>query len=140
MDASGNKRWFKAVIFFGIVYVVVGITFGELANLSASNETREIWRRSAWLVSAAAFVLHIGYEHFRRRNSPRSIALHASLAAALGAFALAVAANLHALWAATGNQRLLAFALLIWPIMTAVPAFLVALAAAAGLARWRPRV
>jgi hypothetical protein len=56
----------------------------------------------------------------------------------LGAFGLAAAANIHALIAGTGNQRLLALALVIWPIITGVPAFIVALAAAAGLARIRP--
>lgn len=140
MNSSSNKRWLKAVILFGIVYLVVGITFGGLANLSTSNETRVIWRQAAWLVSTAAFALHIGYEHFRQRNSPRSTALHASLAAALGAFALAVAANVHALWVGSGNQSLLAIALVAWPALTAVPAFVVALAVAAGLARWRPRI
>jgi len=64
-------------------------------------------------------------------------ALHASLAVAVGAFALAVAANLHARWVASSNQRSLVFALAVWPAVTAVPAFVVALAAAAGLRRTR---
>jgi hypothetical protein len=63
--------------------------------------------------------------------------IHAALAAALGAFGLAVAANLHAHWAAVGNQHLLAIALAVWPAMTAVPAFVVAFVLAAGLARMR---
>jgi hypothetical protein len=97
-----------------------------------------MWRLASWLTCAAAFAVHLGYEHFRLCNSPGRIALHASMAVALGAFGLAIAANIHALRAATGNQRLLALALVIWPIMTAVPAFLVALAVAFGLTRMRP--
>jgi ABC-type branched-subunit amino acid transport system ATPase component len=95
------------------------------------------WRLAAWLTSAAAFAAHIWYELFRLRHSPLTTALHAALAAALGAFGLAVAANLHAHWTATGNQRLLAIALAVWPALTAGPAFVVALAVAAGLARMR---
>ena len=96
------------------------------------------WRLAAWLTAALAFALHIWLEHFRLRNSPRKTALHASLSVALGAFALAAAANIHAVTAGTGNRHLLALALIIWPIMIGVPAFVVALTAAAGLARVRP--
>ena len=60
------------------------------------------------------------------------------MAVALGAFGLAVAANLHSLQVGTGDRQLLALALVIWPIMTGVPSFVVALAAAFGLARIRP--
>ena len=139
MNASSNQRWLRTVILFGIVYSVVGIGFAALARLSTSSETGVMWRRAAWLVSAVAFAVHIANEHVRERNSPPSIALHASLAAALGAFALAVAANVHALRAASGNHYLLAIALVLWPILTAVPAFVVALVVAAGLARMRSR-
>jgi uncharacterized membrane protein YbhN (UPF0104 family) len=135
MNASGKYQWMRAVILFGMAYLVVGVAF---PNPSASNETQFMWRLAAWLTSAAAFAIHIGLEHFRLRNSPRRTALHASVSVALGAFALAAAANIHALKAGTGNQRLLALALVIWPIITGAPAFVVALAAAAGLARVRP--
>jgi nitrate reductase NapE component len=60
------------------------------------------------------------------------------MAVALGALALAVAANIHALRTGTGNQYFLALALVIWPIMAGVTAFVVALIAAAGLALMRP--
>ena len=97
-----------------------------------------MWRFGAWLTCALAFAIHIGLEHFRFRDSPHRTALHASASVSLGAFALAAAANIHALRAGTGNQRLLALALVIWPIIAGVPAFLVALAVAAVLARLRP--
>jgi len=137
MDASGDKRWLPEVIFLGVLYLAAGIVFGALAGGSASNQMRTAWRLAAWLTSAAAFAAHIWYELFRLRHSSLTTALHVSLGAALGAFGLAVAANLHAQWAATGNQRLLALALVLWPALTAVPAFVVALVTAAGLARIR---
>jgi hypothetical protein len=95
---------------------------------------RETWNRLGFLASGVAFALHIGYEHLRLRNSPLIPAWHVSIAVALGAFALAVSANVHGYRVGSSNQRLLAFALVAWPAITAVPAFVVALVAAAGLA------
>ena len=48
------------------------------------------------------------------------------------------AANINALRTGTGNQRLLVLALVIWPIMAGVPAFIIALVIAAVLERLRP--
>jgi hypothetical protein len=140
MDRSANQRWLREAILFGIVYLVVGIAFGALANSSASNQMRVAWRLAAWLASAAAFAAHIGYEHYRLRSSPPRAAFHVSVAVALGAFAIAVAANVHALRAASSQQRSLAFALVAFPAVAAAPAFVVALAVAAVLARTRRNV
>ena len=96
-----------------------------------------MWRLGAWLICALAFAIHIGLEHFRFRDSLYRTALHTSASVSLGAFGLATAANIHALRAGTGNQRLLILALVIWPIITGVPAFIAALIAAALLARLR---
>src|SRR5690242_5143814 len=118
-----------------MVYLLVGVAF---PNPPASNKTQFMWRLAAWLICAVAFAIHMGLAYFRFRNSPHRTALHAALSVALGAFALAVAANIHALRAGTGNQRLLALALLIWPILTGGPAFVVAFIATALLSRVRP--
>jgi TM2 domain-containing membrane protein YozV len=90
------------------------------------------------LTCAVAFAIHIALEHFRFQNQPRKAALHTSLSVALGTFGLAGAANIHALRTGTGNQSLLALALVIWPIITSVLAFVVALIVAAALARTCP--
>jgi len=111
------------VILFGVVYLVVGVAF---PNPSAANKAQFMWRLGAWLICLVAFAIHIGLEHFRFRNSAKRTALHVALSVALGAFGLAAAANIHALRVGTGNQRLLALALVIWPIITGVPAFIVA--------------
>jgi uncharacterized protein (DUF486 family) len=115
------------------LYYVVGLTFGAFAGWSASSQMRFTWRLLSFMTSAVVFAVHIGYEHFRLDNSPRITALHASLAVALGAFALAIAANVHGVWVGSSHQRALVFALIAWPLLTGVPAFLVALVAAAGL-------
>jgi len=87
------------------------------------------WRLAAWVVCAFAYAAHIAYERFRLQNPPRSAALHVAFAVALGAFGLAVGANIHSMSIASTSQhrRLLLLSLGIWPVITALPAFLVAL-------------
>jgi hypothetical protein len=89
------------------------------------------------MVSAIGYAGHIVYERFRLRNSPGWAALHVALAVALGAFGLAVGANIHSLSieSSTQHRQLLLLALGIWPVMTALPAFLVALVINVVLAR-----
>lgn len=55
------------------------------------------------------------------------------LAVAFGAFGLALLANIHDLGSASGYRLRMLIALVTWPLITAVPAFIVALFLAAGL-------
>jgi uncharacterized protein (DUF486 family) len=101
---------------------------------------RLTWRLAAWLVSAAVFATHVGYEHFRLRNSPLRAALHVSVAVALGAFVLAVWVNVHAQWVPSSHQSPFApLALVVFPAVTGVPAFVVAFVAGTVLTRMRRR-
>src|SRR6266545_3265001 len=120
------------MILVAVAYVAIGIVFAALA---ADADHVRLWQRAAWLASAAVAAAHIGYEHYRLRFSPRPTALHAAGAVALGAFGLALAANVHWLLAGTAGQRPPLLALPVWPIITAIPAFLAARVAAAVLAR-----
>ena len=133
MSAPDRQSWFGTAILIGVLYCVIGIVFAL-----PSNQVR-MWRLAAWVISAAVYAAHIGYEHFRVGNSPRVTALHTALAVAVGAFGLAVAANFHEVWVASSYRRSLALALVAWPALTAVPAFVVALVTAYGLALTRRR-
>jgi hypothetical protein len=93
----------------------------------------------AWLVSGIGFAAHIFYGHFQLRNPRLTTATHASIAAALGAGTLAVAANVHEWMTASSYRLSMAIALVAWPLLTAGPAFLVAMIAAALVDRWRRR-
>ena len=127
-----------AVLILGALYFLAGIVCGELAGQAGSHQIRVAWRWAAWGVSAIAFGAHIVYEQMRLRSSPRITALHVSAAVGLGAFGLAVAANVHALTVSPHQPSLiLVLSLLIWPVMTALPAFVVALVAAILFARAR---
>jgi hypothetical protein len=136
MNATRSLRWLGAVLIVGILYLVAGLVFAALAKSAASDQARATWRLAAWVISAVAFAVHISYELIRLHSSPRTTALHASLAVGLGAFGIAVAATLHA---QEVHKHFPAFALVLWPVLTALPAFVVALAAAAVLTRARQR-
>lgn len=139
MDASDRRSWVRAMMLVAVTYVVIGIGFAALAKSADAGQVR-LWRLAAWLASAAVAAAHIIYEHFRLRESPRPVALHAAGAVGLGAFGLAVAANVHWLFAGSPGQHPPLLALPVWPVVTAVPAFLGALAVAAVLVRFSRRV
>ena len=127
------------MLVLAVVYLLVGLAFAEFARWSTTNTMVIMWRRLAWLVSGIAFAAHIGFDHLRLRNSPRKTAMHASVAAALGACGLAVAANVHGWLLSSGNQRALAIALVAWPLLAGVSAFVVAMVAAFVLNRLPPK-
>jgi len=125
-----------ALILAAAAYAAIGIVF---AALPADAHHVRVWRLAAWLASAVVAAAHILYEQYRLRSSPRATALHAAGAVALGAFGLALAANVHWLFAGTHGQRPPLLALPVWPVITALPAFVAALVVAAVLARFSRR-
>jgi lysylphosphatidylglycerol synthetase-like protein (DUF2156 family) len=129
MDASRRQAWFRAALLLGVVYFLIGRVFALPVNHV------RVWRLAAWMVSGGAYAAHIWYEHFRLRNSPRLTAVHVAVAVAIGAFGLAVAGMIHSLSTATAIRPAWLLALVIWPAVTAVPAFLGALVAGAMLRR-----
>jgi hypothetical protein len=131
MGESPRRTWVRTAVLLGIGYALVGIVF------AAPTSHVRAWRLAAWAVSAIGYAAHIAYERFRLRSSRGSAALHVAFAVALGAFGLAVGANIHSLAAGSVNQhrQLLLLSLAIWPVITALPAFLVALGASAVLGR-----
>jgi hypothetical protein len=122
-SANRSRRWVVAILVGGF-YAAVGILFAKYAP--------DVWgRRLAWLISAIGFAGHIAYEQFLCRSGPRLLATRVAAAAAIGAFGLAVAANVHSWSAPAANHRGLVIASVAWPILVGIPAFIVALVAAA---------
>lgn len=124
------QSWVRAAALLGVGYALVGIGFAVPATHV------QVWRLAAWLVCALGYAAHIVYERVLR-TSPGAAALHVAFAVALGAFGLAVGANIHSLSAESANphQQILLLSLGIWPVITALPAFLVALFTSVVLAR-----
>jgi hypothetical protein len=133
MNHSGYQRWHMTAILVGALYLVVGLASAALAGAAASSQMQFFWRLSAFVISAVVFAAHIAHEHVRLRNTARPTAWHTSMAVAIGGFALALVANIHDLGSASGYRPRMLIALVAWPLLTAVPAFIVALAVAAGL-------
>ena len=133
-----NAAAVRAVLLLGVLYAAVGVLFGLRAGQAASAEMSIAWRRAASVVSAIAFGAHIVYDQVRLHGSLTLTALRVSSAAGLGAFGLAVAANIHA-QSVPPDQRPpnLLLSLALWPVITAVPAFMVALVSAMLLDRVR---
>jgi hypothetical protein len=137
MNATGRVKWFWVVLLVAVLYLVAGLVSAALSRSAGSSQGREAWRLAAWVISAIAFAAHICYEHARLRSSPRTTAWHAALAVGLAGFGLAVSASLHG---HATNHPFPVYALAIWPFMTALPAFVVALVVAVVLSRARRNV
>ena len=131
MRDKHRQSWLRAALLLGVGYALVGIVF------AVPSTHVQTWRLAAWMVSAMGYGAHIAYERVRLHNSPIAAALHVAVAVAVGAFGLAVGANIHSMSIASTDQhrRLLLLSLGIWPVMTAVPAFVVALGMNLVLAR-----
>ena len=91
--------------------------------------TRIAWRLAAWLISAAIFARHVRHEYAGLDNPPATAAWRAALAVALGAFAVAVVAYARSRMADSPHRPMLLLALLTWPILTGVVAYVVAFVA-----------
>jgi hypothetical protein len=134
MDLIGRQSWFGIAVLVGFVYGAVGVL------LAIPSTHVRMWRFAAWVISAVIYGLHIGYEQFRLRKRFVASSFHVAVAAAIGGFALAVAAFVHSFLIVPPYPRSrFHLALVLWPIVTGVPAFLVALVVTGLLAWLTPR-
>jgi hypothetical protein len=127
-----RKRWLVAALLVGFVYFVIGRAFAR------PTTHVQFWRLAAWVTSGIAYAGQIAYEHFQLRSSPGSLAFHAAVAAAIGAFALALGGFIHSI-GGPAPRHLWYLALVVWPLVTFAPAFIVALVLAIVLGRIAPR-
>ena len=117
-----NRATWLILIVAGVSYGLIGILFA----LPTSNA--RAWRLAAWAVSGVVYISHIAYERYWSRSRPLITATHVALGVAIGGFVLAIGANIHAAMTPSHAPNwLYRVALVAWPIITAVPAFLVAL-------------
>ena len=113
---SGARRWVLAAVVAGAMYFAIGRAF---ATAATSTRLARVW---AWLISLVVFVVHLWYERRRMQSSRRAASLHVALAVAIGAAGLALVAMLRS--SHTGPIKPIWFAsLILWPAITAIPAF-----------------
>ena len=131
-----SRLTWPILIVAGACYGLIGIIFA----LPTSNV--RVWRLAAWAVSAVIYICHILYERYSLRSRPLTTAAHVALGVAIGGFVLAVGANVHAAMTPShASSWRYGVALIVWPIITGVPAFLIAFVAAYVLARaWMNRL
>lgn len=119
-----------------VVALLAGVAYLVIGRVSAApTDYRHGWRFAAWAASAAVFLAQIAYEHLDRRSQPRTIALHAALGAAVGGFLLALVVAVRVWSTAPSTRSAWLVALVAWPLLTGIPAFVVALAIAFVLRR-----
>jgi len=127
--ASGNRAWIPAALIVGGIYLFVGRVFALPADHARA------WRLAAWVVSGLAYAAHLWHEYSKLHSSSRVAAWHVAVAVAIGAFSLAIAGMIHSLSRDASIWAKWLIALIAWPAITAIPAYLVALAAGAVFAR-----
>ena len=125
-------------LLFGIFYVAVGLISSALSGAAGSRQLSFAWRFGAYVVSAIAFAIHVRHEYVTARSASTTAALHAATGVAFGAFFLAAAALIRAQIVGGPNLAGHVIALVAWPAITAIPSFIVALAATAVLGRTQP--
>ena len=129
MAGEVRAPWLRTAILAGLAYFLVGRLF------AVPGEHARAWRLAAWVVSGLLYAMHFRFELFRLRNPPRMLALHLAVAVAIGAFALALALLMRSVAVQGSLDPKWLLALVLFPLVTALPAFLVALVAAVALAR-----
>jgi hypothetical protein len=129
VEPTMHAGWLGRALVYALIYAVVGALFAQLAGHSTFVGAR-FWRLAAWVVSAIAFGTHVQHERVTAGRTLLATGLHAATAAAVGAFGLALAAIVHRHAAGLPRSGLLGAALIIWPLMTFIPALLVGMAAA----------
>jgi hypothetical protein len=124
MLAGMRASWVLPAILAGFLYLAIG-----RATAGPTTHVRAV-RLAAWLLSAGVFAGHLVFERLRLRFPPLASASHVAFAVAFGAAGLAVAAMIHSVALSGSFRPIWWVALVAWPLLTGVPAFLVAFLAA----------
>jgi hypothetical protein len=128
MNARAWRYRSWAIVVFGLACLAIGMASALVSNPMPASAPRTALRLAALLLGMVAFISQMRFEVIRLQRAPRVAALKVSSAIALGVFLLAVFANICA-WKASSSSPSLLLALLIWPAVSGVLAFLVALPA-----------
>ena len=112
----------------GCAYVGIGVGTAALAGAASSPAAVKAWRLVAWAVSLAIFITHVAVEHTQGRRRASS-ALYVAAAVALGAFGVALLGPVRSHWGEPQLMRVAMLSLVVWPVLTGVPAVGVAMAA-----------
>jgi len=110
----------------GAGYIVASTTPPVVAGMSPRPLPAQWWRIAAWVLSLVVFAWHLAAER-RLRTQPFRAAMYVAFAVALGAAGVAALGPLRAHWGEPTRLRLILLSVVAWPLLTGIPAFLVAL-------------
>jgi hypothetical protein len=134
------RSWLLPATIAALAYPIEGVLLALPTQFAPSHAAVVAWRLTAWLACAVTFAIHVGYEHGRLQSPPVRGALHCALAVAAGGFLLAVWIMARPAWDAHAHSsRFAPLALVAFPLVTGIPAFIVGLATLALLRRLPPR-
>jgi len=112
-----SRRWFLTLLIAALAYPIIGIGLAVIGNFAS--------RIAAWLLCGVVLVLHVAHERIRLGSSPARAAAHAAAAVAAGALLLAVWVLARAHVTGAHQSRLAPLALIVFPVVTGVPALAV---------------
>jgi hypothetical protein len=116
------------VILACLAYVIIGVVTAALAGSAASPAGTTSWRLAGWGLSLAVFIVHLVASRRRGSGSLGGAAARVALAVAVGALVLAVAGPVRSHWGEPEIARVAALSIVLWPLLTGLPAFVAALA------------
>jgi hypothetical protein len=97
---------------------------GELAQSAASPQWSNLWRLSAWPLSLLVFVCHFGFERLTLSHPTLPAARNVAIAAGLGGLFLALVGPVRTHWGEADFGRATVLSVVLWPLLTGIPAFL----------------
>lgn len=139
MNARIPERSWQRVASFGLVYLGLGVGSAIISNDLESAPVQASIRVGIFVVAVMVFLGHLRLELARSAGKLRASALITSGALACGTFLLAVYAVSTEWWNSSQLPMSLLSALLIWPVVTSLPAFLAALVLGGVMLRFRRR-
>ena len=103
----------------GLLYVIIGVV--------TAGQASRAWRLSAWVLCLVVFLAHLVAERVRFGRTRRDSAWSLALGVSSGALLLALAGPVRSHWGTPTQGRAL-LAIVIWPLLLGIPAFLAGLA------------
>ena len=132
---DNDRRWLRLALLVALTYAVVGVATADFTKAAHSAQWRTLWRLAAWVLSLITVAGHLIHERIRVGNTTKVAALHVATAVAIGAFVLAIAGPIVSHWSMPDFRRTAFLSLVLWPVVTGIPAFLAALVAGSVLGR-----
>jgi len=120
-----------------MIALVVGIAYVIIGRLFAVPTTHvQAWRLAAWIVSAMVLAAHVIYAHRRMRLLAARAAFQVAAGVATGGFGLALYAMVLDVMRGTPRTGSWLLALVLWPVLLGIPAFILGYIGATLLSRY----